>query len=115
MVFLPVFDQGQVAQRTMWPSGVVILAPGFDFLLGIMQVPKDMLVQTLFPKPAIEAFDMCIVYRLSRPNELQSNSSSAGPFIKRLTGELWPIIDLHQLGTATLFPETIQNPGNACP
>ena len=64
-----------------------------------------MLVQTLVPHLAVEAFDESVLNRLARLNEMQLDASFAGPDIQRLAGELGPIVCNQDFWESAQLPE----------
>ena len=81
----------------MRPERVVILAPGFDRFLGVVQTDEHMLVKALVAKLAIEALDVAVLDRLPRLNEVQLHAVCIGPGVERFTDELRPVITAQKL------------------
>jgi hypothetical protein len=42
-----------IPERAMRPRGIVVHSPGFDFLLGIIEIEKPVLIEALVSKAAI--------------------------------------------------------------
>lgn len=76
----------------MRPRRVVRDAPGFDRSLGIGQVDKPALVETLAPQPAVEALDEAVLDGFAGPNELQRDAARVRPLIEMLARELRPVV-----------------------
>ena len=72
---------------------VVVLAPKFDLLLGIVKVQEPMLVQAFKAYPGVEALDEGVVRRFTGSTEVQNNAVRIGPQIEFARGELAAIVD----------------------
>lgn len=81
-MFLPVFDRGQVIQRTMRTDMIVVLPPRFNRLSCILQIVEDGLVQTFLSETPVEALVECILKRLAWPDELQRDTVAIRPCIQ---------------------------------
>jgi len=68
-----------LANGAMRSHFVVVLAPKFDLLPGIVKVHEPMLVQAFKAYPGIEAFDEGIVRRFSGAAEVQDDTVRVGP------------------------------------
>ncbi len=82
----------------MWPIHIVVLTPGFDLFLCIMQAGKDMLVEAFVPELSVETLDVGILGRLPWLNKVQFNPVFIGPGIHRLTDEFGPVVDGNDFG-----------------
>jgi hypothetical protein len=54
-------------------------------------------VQALVAQLAVERFDIAVLDRLARADEVQMNTVLVGPVIQRLAGELAPVVDRDRL------------------
>ena len=61
---------------------VVILTPGFHNGLRLRDAAEPVLVQTLVPKFPVEAFDVGVLHRLARRDEVQAYAVLIGPGIQ---------------------------------
>ena len=77
---------------------VVILAPSLDLSSGTVQADKNMFIETLVPKLAVETFDVGVLRRFPRLNEVELDAVRVRPGIKRLADKLWPVIDSNHFG-----------------
>lgn len=81
----------------MRTHGVVILPPRLNNPSCLGQREESLGIQALFPKPAIEAFDVAVFRRLAGMDELQPYSPpmrpqgkrSIRPFLRRLNFLSW--------------------------
>jgi hypothetical protein len=83
----------QVSKRAMGPMVIVIGAPRIDDRLRVRDGFECVDVQALISEAAIETLDERVFDGLSRPNEVQGEAASIGPFIERLGGEFGTVID----------------------
>jgi hypothetical protein len=96
----------------MEPFPIVSLPPCLNHLSGIRQTDIDILVITFFPHPAIEALDMAIIHRLSRPDEVQIHTVLMCPSIQYLAGKLRSIIHLQYCRKLSDCLQSLQRPCN---
>lgn len=82
-----------LANGAMRSHFVVVLAPKFDLLPGIVKVHEPMLVQAFKADPGIEAFDEGVIRRFAGSTEIQNNAVGIGPQIEFARGELATIVD----------------------
>lgn len=81
-----------VTKRTVRSGLDAVKPPGFDEQLGINQARAPMGIETLIPKPALEAFAESVLDRLARVDELQLDSVGVRPLIPHLAGQLWAAV-----------------------
>lgn len=97
----------------MRPHRVVIEAPLLDEQSGFFETCEPLLVQTLFPKATIEAFDVPVLRGLTRVDEVQLHSIVLGPDVQFLASKLRSIVDLKQFGFTKPLSELLQHPHDA--
>lgn len=54
-------SRGAKPESAIWPVEIVLLAPGFDDLLGIMYAGKQPAVETFRPQITVETFNKAIL------------------------------------------------------
>lgn len=74
------------------PLLIVFPSPGFNHELRFLLREKPVLVQTLIPKFAVEAFDKRILNRLPQLNEVQRHAVLGGPGILDRPGEFLTVV-----------------------
>ena len=72
-----------------------------------------MLVQTLVPKPAVEALDEGISGRLAGLDELQADLALVRPLIEHVAPELGPVVTANLPGKAPRGPDALENGDHA--
>jgi hypothetical protein len=70
----------------MRPDSIIVLSP-------MLQANKPISVQAFVSQPAVEAFGVGILYRLSRTDEIEFYALSVRPFIQDAPGEFRSGID----------------------
>src|SRR5215467_11697863 len=63
--------RGQVAERAVGPTLIVVEPPRFDLCLRVRQRCELVHVQTLIPQPAVEGLDECVFNGFPRANEIE--------------------------------------------
>lgn len=76
----------------MGPRRVVRDPPGFDRALGIGQVDKPALVETLVAQATVETLDETVLDGFAGPDELQRDPARVGPLIEMLARELGAVV-----------------------
>jgi hypothetical protein len=76
----------------MRPVLIVIDSPRFNLLSGIVERHKDIRVQTLISKPAVETLNHRILLGCARPNEVQLDAMVVCPDVECLRGEFTPVV-----------------------
>ena len=109
------FRRGLIIQRTMWPMLVVVPAPGSDQDTSLRQTRKPVVIQTLVPESAIEAFDKRILGRFACLNQLELNSMLTSPLVECVTGKFRALVCPDRFGVAPEPSCLIQHPRNVMP
>jgi hypothetical protein len=73
------------------PNGIVVHAPGLDDCARLGQAEKPVLIETLVAEPAIEAFDVGVLVRLARVDEMQPNTVGVRPGVEGPADEFGPL------------------------
>src|ERR1035437_6656758 len=107
----------QVTQRRMRPDMIVVPLPVADLAPRVSQIQEPVLVQTLIPELAVEAFDVAILHRPARRDEVQLYSVLIRPPVQHLAGELRTVVDDHVLRFSSCCfrpsnTRTTRNPGS---
>jgi hypothetical protein len=82
-----------MAQRTMWPSIIVIIPPLLDLAPRVFDRQELTDVQTFIAKTAIKTLNMPVICRLSRSSEVELDPPSISPFVHGPRCELRTIVD----------------------
>ncbi len=91
------FARRLLLERTVRALLIVVFAPIFNNMFGVIERDKPVLLQALLPQPAVEALDKCIVRWLTRSAEFQLHSVAIRPLVHRLRDEFTPVVDLDDL------------------
>ncbi|KAF0180278.1 MAG: hypothetical protein FD164_1815, partial [Nitrospirae bacterium] len=83
----------QVSQSAMRSLLIVIKPPLFNDSASMFHAHKPVLIQAFISKPSVGAFNIRIIDRLARANEVQLHSSGIGPFVQSITYELRTMIN----------------------
>ena len=83
--------RGEVAEARMWPFAIVGDAPALDFTAGVVERQEDVLVEALLPQPGIETFNVGVLDRFARRNELELHPMLVSPLIEGSTAEFRPV------------------------
>src|SRR5882724_12202174 len=94
----------------MWSGRVVIDSPSFDESLSISQTNEPVLIQTFVPELTVEAFDVSVLDRFSRVDEMKLHTVLVRPLIHGSTEEFRSIIYDDPGGQSTLLLEPLQHP-----
>src|SRR5450432_3353803 len=92
-----VLTRRQATKCTMRTTVIVVAPPRFDQVLRMGDRFEAVHVETLVSETAVETFNKRVLHRLSRPDEVQLDAPTIGPFIKRLRGEFGAVIDRDRL------------------
>ncbi len=84
----------QVLQGTVRPDVVVVGSPLFNRVAGVEPITEPMLVETLIPELAVEAFDECVLCRFARLDEVQLHAVILRPEEQCLAGELRAVVHI---------------------
>lgn len=84
--------------------GVVLVAPGFDHLLGLGQGAEVMLVEALLPELAVEALDQAVLDQMPGANEVQGYALDTRPLVERETHKLGTVV-AHDGGRPPAYQE----------
>jgi len=87
-----------VADRGMWPHGVVVTAPAFDDDLSLAQRVEDLAVEKLIAQACIEALDEAILPRAAGHDVSGLCTDSADPLLHGLGDELRTVVGTDVLG-----------------
>src|SRR3990167_3835374 len=90
----------KIAQRAVRSDRVVVLPPGLNEAPRLFEGGEPMLVQTLVPKPTIEALDIAVLGRLARVDEVRLDPRAIPPGPHGTPRELRPVVDGDRLGQA---------------
>ena len=91
------FFRGLVRKRAVRALLVVIAAPLIQLAPRVGQVEKDLSIQAFVAQSAVEAFNVTILNRPSRPDEVELHSSLMRPYIHRLACEFAAVIGGNRL------------------
>jgi len=83
-----------VAERLVGTERVVVASPVFDDYTRVGQRTELVLVETFIPKAVVERFDVGVLGRLARVNEVQANSPIACRTRWRISATAFPAIEL---------------------
>jgi hypothetical protein len=72
---------------------VVILPPFFYNVPGMFHTEKPVDIQALVPESSVKAFDISILNRFARTDEIQLHLVSICPFIQDTPGKFGTVID----------------------
>jgi hypothetical protein len=92
------------------PDCVVVDAPGFDRRFRVDQIHKPVFVQAFVAKLSVEALDIRVLDRLTRPNEAERDAVRVRPRIERAAGKLRPVVDGRSSLASRSSPEVGQAP-----
>lgn len=90
--------------------GVVILPPRLDNSSCLGQRGKSLSIQTLFPKPTIETFDVSVFRWFTGTDELQPYSPPMRPQVQCLTGKLRAVVGSDDCRALSQAVQPIQHP-----
>ncbi len=76
---LPELVRLYLPQCAVRPDRAVVDPPCLDALAFVVHVDERALIQTFLAQSSVEALDMRILYRVARPDELQSRTVLACP------------------------------------
>jgi hypothetical protein len=82
---------GFVFQAAVRALCVVIDPPVFDDLARLTDAGEPVLVEALLPKATVRAFDVRVLDRLARVDEIELDTVVIGPGIKRTTSQFWAV------------------------
>src|SRR4030043_513712 len=94
---------------------IIVYPPPFDNIPGIFQADEPVFTKTLISKPADEALDIRIFYRLTRPDEIQLNAITISPFIQTPAREFRPVVQRYSPRQPSDLSQTIQDSNNSGP
>jgi len=80
---------------------IVILVPSRDQVSGMAQARKQVFVQALIPKAAIEALHETVLHRFDGRDVVPFDLPVLLPFQDRVAGQFGAIVGHHQAGIAT--------------
>lgn len=95
------FDGRHKIQGLVGPLGVVVVHPLLDELARVGQGPKQVGVEQLTAKRAIEALNVGVLGRFTRLNQVQVDALLFTPIAEPGADEFWPVIGA-QLRRATM-------------
>src|SRR5581483_3913582 len=107
------FLRGQVPERAVRAHPVVIQSPVFNGLPRIVEGEEPVLVQALLAEFAVERFDIAVLHRTTRGDEMQRDFVLVCPLIQRLRGKLRSVIDDDPLRQPALQPQPFQHTNHA--
>jgi len=99
----------------MRTDGIIVLAPVVEFGLGVGDRMKQMFVETFIAKPSLERFNVRIIGRRSRPDEVEMDMVFGGPLGEGVTNKLWAIIHRDCPGTAVVVRQAVEDMNDALP
>ncbi len=88
---------------------IVIYPPVFNNPLRLGQCREPVQVQTLFAEPTVEAFDIGILGRFSRINEVKLHTMIKGPAIQRPTPKLRSVVNGQYIRVASFTRNPFQH------
>lgn len=86
-------DRREPTEARVRPQGVVVDAPGFDDLDGLLQGGEHTLVETLVAQAAVEALDEAILRRLAGRDVVPGDAVLLLPAQHRIRGEIAAVVD----------------------
>jgi len=89
---------------------VVIEPPSFDFSSCITEAREPVRIQPFVAQSPVEAFDVGILYWLTRLNKRQPHSAFFTPGRQRPLPKLWPVIEDNGFRQSSLADNPIQDP-----
>src|SRR6266567_5525436 len=94
-----ILRRGSIGEAAVRPSGLVVDAPRLNRALRIDQAHEPVLVEALVPEPAVEAFDVRVLDRLARIDEVEHDAMAVCPLIERLAAKLGAVVTRSPSGT----------------
>ncbi len=87
---------------------IVVAPPEMQLPASVGQGEEHFHVQTFVSQLAVEAFDIAVLNRLARPDEVQMHTVSVRPEIQRLRGELRAIVHRDRLRCAAQHDHLVE-------
>ncbi len=87
---------------------IVVVSKKIELSASIGQREEDLDVQALVAQPSVEAPDVAVFHRTSRPNEVQIDLVSIRPEIHGLAGELRAVVHSDRLWRAATGEDSIE-------
>src|ERR1035441_3381004 len=87
------FFRCQVAQGAVRADLVVVDPPCFDGLSCIVQGQKPVFAQAFLAELAVERFDVAVLHRPSRRDEVERDLVFVSPLVQHLRGKLRSVVD----------------------
>lgn len=85
--------RGQVAERAVGPTSIVVEPPRFDLGLRVRERRELVHVQTLIAQPAIKRFDERVFDGFARLYEIKLYAATIRPVLQRARLKLRAVID----------------------
>ena len=99
----------------MWTLLVVIEPLAFDLPSSITQAREPVGIQAFIPQPAVEAFHIRVLDRLTWLNELQPDAAFFAPGGQRTTAKLRAVIQDDRFRQASLLADPLEHATYAQP
>src|SRR5579864_7707470 len=93
----------------MWTLLVVIDSPAFDLSLSIGHACEPVGIQAFIPQPAVKAFHIGVLYRLTWLNEVQPDAAFFAPGGQRTTAKLRAVIQHDRFRQASLLADPLEH------
>jgi hypothetical protein len=81
-----------IMQGAVWSYLVVVLAPALELVTHGSQCEEYLDVRAFVAQPPIKRFDLAVLHRLARPDEVGLHAVSIRPHVHRSTSKFRPII-----------------------
>ena len=81
-----------IGQGAVWPHLVVVLAPALELVTHVGEREEHLHVQALIAQPSVKGFDIAVLDRLARPDEVEVYAVLICPHIHGLACELGAIV-----------------------
>src|ERR1700728_363466 len=102
------FSWSPIGQRGVRTVMVVIVVPEGQLAASIGQREEDLHVQALVAQSPVEALDIAVLDRPSRPDEIQMHAVPVSPEVHGPAGELGPVVDGDRLSGTTTGDDNIE-------
>ncbi len=95
-------------ERLVRSESVVGITPIGEHTSDFKDGPKVILIEALVAKPAVEAFDERILYRLAGRDMMQAHMAIVGPSHHREAAHLGPVVQNDRLGVTADVSDGIE-------
>ncbi len=93
----------------MWTGFIVITSPSCDDGTGVFECQEPVVVSAFVAEAAIERFDVGVLCRHARLDQLQLNAVPVSPLIQSSASELWALVGANCFGITAELSNAIQH------